>query len=181
VSKFTVEQAYTRYVTRTATYLGKTDFQPFAHDFQVEIGYEYQSPAVISEDGAFKLHDDPDKQHARPGSRAPHLWLEQNGKRISSLDLFGTAYVLLAGPRGDGWRAAVRAASARHPRVPLICIVVGADLRDPEGRFEAEYGLAPNGAVLVRPDGFVGWRAAGLPDDAPAALSGALDRLLLKS
>jgi len=30
VGKFTVEQAYTRYVTRTAPYLGAKDFQPVA-------------------------------------------------------------------------------------------------------------------------------------------------------
>ena len=34
VGKLTVEQAYTRYVTRTATYLGATDFQPFVARFQ---------------------------------------------------------------------------------------------------------------------------------------------------
>src|SRR4029079_8605688 len=83
VGKFTVEQAYTRYVTRTATYLGKTDFQPFAHDFQVEIGHEYHSPAGVSEGGEFKLHDDPLAQHGRPGARASHVWLTRNGKRIS--------------------------------------------------------------------------------------------------
>ena len=47
VGKFTVEQAYTRYVTRTATYLGATDFQPLAPDFNIEIGYVYHSPAIV--------------------------------------------------------------------------------------------------------------------------------------
>ena len=32
-AKFTVEQAYTRYVTRTAPYLGKKDYEPLADDF----------------------------------------------------------------------------------------------------------------------------------------------------
>lgn len=36
---FTVEQAYTRYVTRSATYLGAKDFQPLANDFDIELGY----------------------------------------------------------------------------------------------------------------------------------------------
>ena len=181
VGKFTVEQAYTRYVTRTATYLGKTDFQPFAHDFQVEIGHEYQSPAVISEGGEFKLHDDPLAQHGRPGARASHVWLTRNGKRISSLDLFGQGFVLLTGRDGNGWRAAAKAAAAKHPGVPVACHVVGSDLGDPDGAFEAAYGLSPTGAALVRPDGVVGWRAATLPADASVALSSALGRLLLKS
>jgi 2-polyprenyl-6-methoxyphenol hydroxylase-like FAD-dependent oxidoreductase len=181
ISKFTVEQAYTRYVTRTATYLGKTDFQPLAPDFNVEVGYLYHSPAVIAEDADPKVHDDPQQTRGRPGSRAPHVWLEQNGKRVSSLDLFGHAFVLLAGAGGADWRAAATAAAVKHPGVPLVCHVVGGDVRDPEGRFEAAYGLSPAGAVLVRPDGFVGWRAASLPADAPGALSQALGQLLLKS
>ena len=44
VGKFTVEQAYTRYVTRTAPYLGAKDFQPPANDFNIELGYLYRSP-----------------------------------------------------------------------------------------------------------------------------------------
>src|SRR5215470_5042726 len=45
VGKFTVEQAYTRYVTRTAPYLGAKDFEPVANDFNIELGYLYCSPA----------------------------------------------------------------------------------------------------------------------------------------
>lgn len=45
-------------------------------------------------------------------------------------------------------------------------------LRDIGGRFFEEYALGPAGAVLVRPDSFVAWRA-----DAPAD-GGALGRAL---
>src|SRR5262245_26405038 len=58
-SKFTVEQAYTRYVTRTAPYLGANDFEPQAHDFNIELGYLYRSPAILAENGVDKGHDDP--------------------------------------------------------------------------------------------------------------------------
>src|SRR5262245_36859686 len=50
VGKFTVEQAYTRYVTRSATYLGAKDYQPLANDFDIELGYLYRSPAIVPED-----------------------------------------------------------------------------------------------------------------------------------
>ena len=50
VGKFTVEQAYTRYVTRTAPYLGAKDFEPPANDFNIELGYLYRSPAIVAED-----------------------------------------------------------------------------------------------------------------------------------
>lgn len=39
----------------------------------------------------------------RPGRRAPHLWVEHQGKRISTLDLFGKSFVLLAGAEGASW------------------------------------------------------------------------------
>jgi 2-polyprenyl-6-methoxyphenol hydroxylase-like FAD-dependent oxidoreductase len=134
VGKFTVEQAYTRYVTRTATYLGATDFQPLAPDFNIEIGYLYQGDQV---------HGDPLENGARPGARAPHVWIEHDGKRISTLDLFGRGYVLLTGPDGRAW-------CDSHVGAP--CYQLG----DP-GFLEA-YGIGPSGAVLVRPDGFVAWR-----------------------
>ncbi|HEY6704448.1 MAG TPA: FAD-dependent monooxygenase, partial [Xanthobacteraceae bacterium] len=51
VGKFTVEQAYTRYVTRTAPYLGAKDFEPIANDFNIELGYLYCSPAICAENG----------------------------------------------------------------------------------------------------------------------------------
>ena len=48
--KFTVEQAYTRYVTRSATYLGAKDYEPPVNDFNIELGYLYHSPAIVAED-----------------------------------------------------------------------------------------------------------------------------------
>jgi len=77
VGKFTVEQAYTRYVTRTAPYLGAKDFQPLAGDFNIELGYLYRSAAVLGEDDRDRVHDevhaDPRETCGRPGSRAPHV------------------------------------------------------------------------------------------------------------
>ena len=126
VCELTVEQAYSRYVTRTAPYLASKGFQPVAHDMDVELGYCY--------DG--RLHEHPDESKARPGTRAPHLWLSDN---CSTLDLFGRDYVLLAGPE---WNATTDFKVQRiiHPEFP------------------AAYGISPSGAVLVRPDGYVAWR-----------------------
>ena len=111
---FTVEQAYTRYVTRTAPFLGKKDFQPLADDFDIELGYLYRSPAIVPAPGdgvaAGQTHEHPGESRGRPGSRAPHLWIEQRGQRISTLDLFRGAFVLLAGPGRD------RAGSTPRPQ-----------------------------------------------------------------
>ena len=101
VGKFTVEQAYTRYVTRSAPYLGAKDFQPQVNDFNIELGYLYHSPAIMEEGDETAVHADPRETQGRPGSRAPHLWIEKDGKRVSTLDLFGAGFTLLAATEGE--------------------------------------------------------------------------------
>jgi 2-polyprenyl-6-methoxyphenol hydroxylase-like FAD-dependent oxidoreductase len=181
VGKFTVEQAYTRYVTRTATYLGATDFQPPASDFNIELGYLYRSPAIVSDDADDKIHDDPHTTLARAGSRAPHLWLERGGKKISSLDLIGTHFVVLAASQGQDWCEGARAAARGFKGLELDTYCVGGDIKDPDGRFPQAYGLEPSGAVLVRPDGFVGWRATSLVGSPRQAIEGALHAILQRA
>jgi glutathione S-transferase len=189
VGKFTVEQAYTRYVTRTAPYLGAKDFQPPANDFNIELGYLYRSPAIVPDGSEEKEHDDPRHTFGRPGSRAPHLWLERGGAgwtaqsagRVSTLDLFGRAFVLLAGPDGAAWCSAAPQAAKAFPGLELQAHHIGGPaLRDPDGRFAAAYGITPAGAVLVRPDGFVVWRAKQKESGAADAIARALRTALAK-
>ncbi len=106
--------------------------------------------------------------------------VERVGTSVSTLDLFGTAFVLLAGTDGDAWRdAALRAADALD--VPLDAYVVGGgELRDPRGGFAAAYGISSAGAVLVRPDGFVAWRAHDAMDASDTAVHDVLHALLLR-
>ncbi|KOV89437.1 FAD-dependent monooxygenase [Streptomyces sp. NRRL B-3648] len=87
-----------------------------------------------------------------PGTRAPHLWLERDGVRISSLDLYdGRGMTLVAGPEAPDWRAAASGAP-----LPTTVHRIGADrLTDPSRRWAGTHGVARDGAVLVRPDGFV--------------------------
>jgi 2-polyprenyl-6-methoxyphenol hydroxylase-like FAD-dependent oxidoreductase len=181
-SRFTVEQAYTRYVTRTAPYLGANDFEPQAPDFNIELGYLYRSPAILAENGEDKGHDDPHRTFGRPGSRAPHVWLARGGERVSTIDLFGRAFVLLTGVEGAGWCHAARTAAGRFGGLELNTYCVGtAPLRDPDLRFAEAYRLTGSGAVLVRPDGFVAWRAKSLDSNAQSAIAGAFEKLLMTS
>ncbi|MGH2885568.1 MAG: FAD-dependent monooxygenase, partial [Solirubrobacteraceae bacterium] len=160
IGELTVEQAYSRYVTRVAPYLGAEGMQAIVDDFSMEIGYRYNSEAVILEPGEeHPLHEHPRESKGRPGARAPHVFLERAGERISTLDLFGAGFALIAAPAGDAWLSAAQGA-ADELGVPLDAFVVnGGELRDPEGRFADAYGISAAGAVLVRPDGVVGWRA----------------------
>ena len=51
---------------------------------------------------------------------------------------------------------------------------------DPSGRFAALYGVGTGGATLVRPDGFVSWRATELHSDPADELAGALRAALAR-
>ena len=162
VAELTVEQAYARYVTRVAPYLGTDGMQPLVDDFSMEIGYLYDSPAIVGDPGGESpLWKHPRESKGRPGSRAPHLFLDRGGGRASTLDLFGRNFVVIAGERGGAWCAAARAA-ARRLGVELDAYRIGdGGLADPANRFPEAYGISGSGAVVVRPDGFIGWRASG--------------------
>jgi len=182
VGKFTVEQAYTRYVTRSATYLGAKDFQPLANDFNIELGYIYRSAAIISEDDVERGSEDPRESQGRSGSRAPHVWIEKDGpstmlgagQRISTLDLFGRGFVLLTTPGGDAWVDASRAAARQFKGLDFDAHVV------PSSEFSTAYGIGDNGAVLVRPDGFIAWRAKAITSDPARTVASALTTVLMR-
>jgi len=171
---FTVEQAYSRYVTRSAPYLRSDNMQSIENDLNIELGYRYDSTAVILEDGGNPLHANPRETKARPGTRAPHLVVERNGTKLSTLDLFGRNFVVLAGPRGGVWLDAAHSAS-QELKLTIDAHRVGTDgLIDPGGNFSDAYDITPTGAVLVRPDGFVAWRAR----DSSGASSESVARVL---
>ena len=162
VGRLTAEQAYARYVTRTATYLGATDHQPVLPDLEVELGYVYHSPAVSGTDGSDGTagHVDPRTARGLPGTRAPHLWLDDDGQRRSTLDLMGRNFVLLTGSAGGVWREAAASVGDALPGVALDVHQLG-DGGHPlaQGSFGESHDVDEDGAVLVRPDGFVAWRA----------------------
>lgn len=143
------------------------------------MGYGYASSAVALEPGALPGPGFTELR-GRPGTRAPHVWLGQGGRRISTLDLFGKGFVLLAGSRGAAsWRDAARAA-AEALGVRVDAYDVGGELGDPRRRWSSANGVSAGGAVLVRPDGIVAWRsrrAAASPADALVkVLRGVLSR-----
>ncbi|HEY1306134.1 MAG TPA: FAD-dependent monooxygenase [Vicinamibacterales bacterium] len=174
-SKFTVEQAYTRYVTRSATYLGAKDYQPLANDFNIEVGYLYRSPAVIAEDDLDRGHEDPHESFGRPGSRAPHLWIQHDGRKISTLDLYGRSFTVLTPPAGEAWVPAARAAALEVAGLELDAYIID------DERFPMAYGLTADGATLVRPDGFVAWRSKSIQNDPLGAVRSALRAVLMRT
>ncbi|MGH8148976.1 MAG: FAD-dependent monooxygenase [Steroidobacteraceae bacterium] len=166
VARFTVEQAFSRYVLRTAPWLKATErIEPVAPDFHIELGYLYGSPLGV--------HADPGATRGMPGARAPHLWLLHGGERVSTIDLTGR-FLLLAGADGSPWLRAAPEAASQCGGLALDAYCVGRDLEDPEDRFGEAFGVSERGASLVRPDGFVAWRSPGPSADPETALREAL-------
>jgi 2-polyprenyl-6-methoxyphenol hydroxylase-like FAD-dependent oxidoreductase len=133
----------------------------FLNEIGMVFGATYRSGAVVPDGTPPPAVANPVTDYvpvARPGSRAPHVWLERGGQPVSTMDLLKGSFVLLTGPAGTSWRDSARAC-ARELGVPLEAFTIGADLGDPDGRFEAAYEVQSDGAVLVRPDGHVGWRS----------------------
>ncbi len=59
-------------------------------------------------------------------------------------------------------------------------MVGGKELADPTGTFATTYGLTDSGAALVRPDGFVAWRAKALVQDPGSTLVNVIKTLLMR-
>jgi hypothetical protein len=176
IGELTVEQAYTRYVTRVAPYLGTEDMQALVDDFSIEIGCRCNSAAVVPEPGDDRApHEHPRESKGRPGSRAPHVFVPRDGEPVSTLDLFGQGFVVLAGAEGGAWQAAGLEAGDRHG-VGVDGYVIG----DAASGFADAYGISQAGAVLVRPDGIVAWRAVEAEPEPEATLRRVLGSVLCK-
>ena len=161
------------------------DPEPIVDDNAVIFGQRYPAGALIAEPGAGPgaasaapaAFEDPRRPSGSPGTRAPHLVLDRDGRPTPIHDCFDKAFTLLAGPDGRAWTEAAAALSRRRG-LALPAIRLGAEAADTGGRFEAAYGVGSGGAVLVRPDGIIAWRSRAATADPAGMLGDALDRIL---
>jgi hypothetical protein len=97
---------------------------------------------------------------------------------VSTLDLFKRNFVLFSGADGAAWTGAADAA-ARELGIDLETHSIGSgEFSDTDGAFTDSYGITTTGAVLVRPDGFVAWRAETDADASAEVLTAVLGRIL---
>jgi putative polyketide hydroxylase len=138
----------------------------FSND-AMEFGQLVRSRAVAGAGPALPPAATPQQWAGQPGTRAPHVWVDKAGQRMSSLDLFGREYVLLT--VNADWSAAAEGLGLRS-------IDVGNDVIFPPSQpFADVFGVSASGATLVRPDGVIGWRSLAGPDeDGVEALSASL-------
>jgi 2-polyprenyl-6-methoxyphenol hydroxylase-like FAD-dependent oxidoreductase len=154
----------------------------FHNELGMMFGANYSSSAVIPDGTELPAVANPVADYvacAHPGSRAPHMWLEREGRRIATHDLIDWRYTLFAGPQGQGWcDAASPAGKALGVSIAAYRIGDESGVRDPEQRFTADYGIESDGAVLVRPDGHVAWRQRSGAADPGRELEAALRAML---
>ncbi|OIJ27875.1 FAD-dependent oxidoreductase [Nocardioides luteus] len=150
----------------------------------VELDQRYASGAVLDDGTPWPAPDrDPELYHhptTHPGARLPHAWVEKDRVRLSTLDLAGHGeFTLLTGIGGEPWAdAAGKVAADLGLRISVKPIGAGCEYADPTGDWAARREVGDAGAVLVRPDQHVAWRAHDLPDDPAADLERALRSVL---
>lgn len=144
------------------------DDTPIVDDYAMAFGYLYRSAAVIGADETLPRAMRPERWAGQPGTRAPHLWLERDGERLSTLDLFQRGWVLLAD--GGGWSDA-----ARSQPIPVDCQRIGIDVTTPQpDALLPAFGIHAGGATLIRPDGYIAWRSEAPSTDPAGELTKAL-------
>ncbi len=133
----------------------------------LQLGYAYDAGALVPDGEAPPVVANPVREFvpsSRPGARLPHGWLD--GGR-STLDLVALDRpTLLAGPDGGAWVAAARA-------MDLACVRVA-----PGAWWSETAGMRADGALLVRPDQHVAFRARGATTSPEAVLRHAVARTM---
>ena len=150
----------------------------------VEMNQRYRSAAVVG-DGTPEPAFTRDKElyyqaTSYPGARVPHVWLDQGGNRISSLDLTGKGkFSLLTGIGGEAWVEAAKTVSA-ETGVEIVASVIGPGRHafDVFGAWAVAREVGETGCLLVRPDQHVGFRAEAAGADATQQLRAAMQQIL---
>ena len=153
----------------------------------VELGYRYESAAILG-DGSPPLspHDSIRvyEPSTRPGAPLPHAWIDDEGEdRRPIKDLVGPGrFLLIAGEQGESWCSAAREL-AGATGLPLDALRIGhldGDLFDPRCTWLRQREIGAEGAILVRPDRYIAWRAMGASERPLEELTAALGGILAR-
>jgi 2,4-dichlorophenol 6-monooxygenase len=151
----------------------------------IELGHRYEQGAVVPDgDDAYVPSPDPDFVYvpqAAVGCALPHAEVtDQAGHVRSTIDLVaGGAFHLLTGPGGGPW-SALCAEITEHTGLDIKVTEIGPGcaIGDPYGEWQRIRGTGDTGALLVRPDGHIAWRADTAGEKEQQALTEAVARLL---
>jgi putative polyketide hydroxylase len=158
-SDFIAEQQYAAFVERMRPDLADdTVAKPVDPVSMLFFGYRNISDAVVLEpDDNGDWFENPEEPTGRPGSRAPHVMVDDR----SVVELFGRGFVVLTA--SQRWvDEATELGLAAH----LVDEVM-----------TKTYGITPEGAVLVRPDFVTAWRTQTADGDLQRVLDQVLSRV----
>jgi 2,4-dichlorophenol 6-monooxygenase len=150
----------------------------------VEMGQFYTSSAVVSDGSSLPSPTrDPELYYQAstvPGSHLPHVWVGDTRRKISTLDLapYGQ-FTLITGIAGSAWAPAADLVS-ESLEVALATVIIGPgrEVTDLYYDWARIREVEEDGAILVRPDKFIGWRSMTLPADPEKSLREAMTSLL---
>ena len=159
-------------------------FRSNAHG--VAIGQRYTSRAVVDDGTPFpEPARDPELYYnptTHPGAHLPHVWVERDRERVSTLDPCGHGrFSLIVGIGGEPWVEAAESVSAEFGiELPVFAIGYRCEYDDVLGDWEKLREIDDRGALLVRPDLHIAWRALTRPDSPREALTRAVRRALAR-
>jgi 2,4-dichlorophenol 6-monooxygenase len=150
----------------------------------VFLGQRYTSCVVVDDGTPFpeptrdpELHYNPT---THPGARLPHVWVERDRPRVSTLDLAGHGrFCLNVGVGGAPWAEAAAFVSAELGiELPVFAVGCRCVYDDVLGEWDKLREIDDWGVLLVRPDQHVAWRSLAKAASPRDALADALQRAL---
>lgn len=165
VDAFTVDQATRRFYNRVDNVQPPL---PEEGNLTVELGYRYADGAIVTGnrgDGerSQEPFENPLKPSGTAGTRFPHAWLDSENVKVraSTLDLVQQKLIVVATEPQSPWVAAAQAVASRGmPEIAFYELHESSTpWRDANGVLRAKCQLQAGEALLVRPDGFIAWRA----------------------
>lgn len=152
----------------------------------VDIGQRYSSVAVVDDGTPFpEPTRDPDIYHhptTHPGAHLPHVWVERDRQALSTLDLAGHGrFCVIAGIGAQPWVEAAASVSAELGiDLPVFAVGLRCEYDDVVNEWGRVREIDDRGALLVRPDRHIAWRALTRPKSPRDALGSALRQVLAR-
>jgi 2,4-dichlorophenol 6-monooxygenase len=148
------------------------------------MGQFYVSDAVVS-DGSARPQPvrDPQlyyEQSTVPGSHLPHAWVGDHRQRLAAMDIAPySQFTLITGIAGQDWvDAAAKVAAALGITLEAVVIGPGRDVTDLYYDWAKVREIDESGALLIRPDKHIAYRATTLPSNPADELRAALEAVL---
>ncbi len=149
-----------------------------------ELNQRYTSDAIVQDGTADPGFDRNEVLHyqpsTRPGAHLPHAWLTRKGHRVSTLDICGKGrFTLLTGITGAAWSDAAASVN-KTMAIEIIVHIIGykQPYEDAYFEFAGLREISESGALLVRPDMMIGWRAMAWSASATQELQAVIEKIL---